>query len=550
MPADYLQVHPGDDVVVALRDLPPGGSVKVNGSSVALQHAIPAKHKAATRAIRAGERVRMYGILVGRAVHDIAEGSLISTQNLQHATEEVSATQTERPVWQMPDIRNWKNEKFEGFVDREGRFGTRNYWLVAPLVFCENRNIRTLRRALLEELGYGATRRYQQQTRQLVEQYQQGATIDELRSHRGAAADETRGDRVFPQVDGVRFLTHVEGCGGAYEDAENLCGLLAGYIDHPNVAGATILSLGCQKSEVALLEQQIHRRNPDFAKPLYIFDQQTIGEEQQLIDSALRATFTGLVEANRRKREPAPLEALTLGVECGGSDGFSGISANPAIGHASDMIASLGGSVILSEFPELAGCEADIVSRCVDPEAAERFLALMSGYEKRLAADGVSFESNPSPGNVRDGLITDAMKSAGAARKGGRSPVVDVLDYPEPAVKRGLNLLCTPGGDVESTTAMVGSGANVVAFSTGLGTPTGNVIAPVLKIATNTTLATRMPDIIDLDAGPIIEGEASIEQIGERLLQLVVATASGTYSTKAERLGQEDFIPWRRCLSF
>jgi altronate hydrolase len=545
-----LQVHPSDDMLVALSDQPAGTHVAWNGHAFGLRQDTPAKHKVALRALAAGEPVRMYGITVGRAVHDVPQGGLLTTQNLVHATD-IASERGQAFAWQPPDVGRWQEATFAGFRRRDGRVGTRNYWLVVPLVFCENRNIRTLRRAMLEELGYGHGSHFQLQTRRLVEQFRAGASADEIA--RGSFAPITechQAARVFPHIDGVRFLTHVEGCGGAYQDAKNLCGLLAGYINHPNVAGATVLGLGCQKSEVAILESELHLRNSKFDKPLYVFEQQKIGTVERLIEQAIRHTFAGLIRANEARRERAPLSELMLGVECGGSDGFSGISANPAIGRASDLLVATGGSSILSEFPELAGCEAELAARCVDHAVAGRFLRLMAEYEKRLAAEGNGFDSNPSPGNVRDGLITDAMKSAGAAKKGGTASIVDVLDYPEPVTKRGLNLLCTPGGDVESTTALVGSGANIVAFSTGLGTPLGNPIAPVIKVSSNTELAERMPDIIDLDTGGVIRGSESIDTAGERLLELMVRTASGEYLTKAERLGQEDFSPWRRCLSF
>ena len=203
--------------------------------------------------------------------------------------------------------------------------------------------------------------------------------------------------------------------------------------DHPNVAGATVLSLGCQKSQIATLQSELQKRNPDFKKPLYILEQQQEGTEDTLMDKALRYTFAGVAEANQLVRKPAALSNLMIGVECGGSDGFSGISANPAIGHCSDLLVALGGSVILSEFPELSGCENDLVSRCQSSETAGRFLEIMRAYEARTNSEGGGFDQNPSPGNVADGLITDAMKSAGAAKKGGSSPIVDVLDYPEPA---------------------------------------------------------------------------------------------------------------------
>jgi altronate hydrolase len=252
--------------------------------------------------------------------------------------------------------------------------------------------------------------------------------------------------------------------------------------------------------------------------------------------------------ANQATRQPAPLSKLCIGLECGGSDGFSGISANPAVGHVSDLLVALGGSVILAEFPELCGVEQELVDRSVDTATAERFSSLMKAYGDSAVAVGSGFDMNPSPGNIRDGLITDAMKSAGAARKGGSSPVVAVLDYPELVTQPGLNLLCTPGNDVESTTAEVGSGATVVLFTTGLGTPTGNPIAPVVKISSNTALARRMPDIIDLNTGTVIDGEETIEQAGARILDYVVRVASGE-EVAAVRHDQTDFIPWKRGVS-
>jgi altronate hydrolase len=298
-----------------------------------------------------------------------------------------------------------------------------------------------------------------------------------------------------------------------------------------------------------MLLEEISRRDADFQKPLFVLEQQKIGTETDLIGEALKKTFAGLVEANRLERQPAPLSKLCIGLECGGSDGFSGISANPVLGHLSDLLVALGGAVILSEFPELCGVEQELCDRCADAGTARRFSELMTTYNARAQAVGSGFDMNPSPGNIRDGLITDAIKSAGAAKKGGTSPVMAVLDYPEKVEKNGLHLLCTPGNDVESTTAEVASGATVVLFTTGLGTPTGNPIAPVVKISSNTALARRMPDIIDFDAGGVISGEESIEQAAERLLEYVVAVASGEAVVAAVRLEQDDFIPWKRGVS-
>jgi len=339
------------------------------------------------------------------------------------------------------------------------------------------------------------------------------------------------------------------GCGGTRLDSDALCGLLAGYITHPNVAGATVLSLGCQHAEPSILKKEILKRSPHFDKPLIVLEQQKEGTENKLLQKAIKTTFAELIGVNKTERKPAPISKLCIGLECGGSDGFSGISANPALGYVSDTLVALGGSVILAEFPELCGVEQELSDRCVDEQKAEKFISLMRTYNQLAENSGSGFYANPSPGNIRDGLITDAMKSAGAAKKGGSSPITDVLDYPEKATKPGLNLLCTPGNDVESTTAEVAAGANIVLFTTGLGTPTGNPVTPVIKIATNSTIYNHMPDIIDLNCGTIIEGTETIEQAADRILDHVIEVASGRITARSAQLGQDDFIPWKRGVS-
>jgi altronate hydrolase len=546
----FLQVHAEDDMLVALSDYRSGDTVQHNGRTIALVDDVPAKHKFVIRDCNAGDQLKMYGIVVAKARHPIRTGGRLTSANIVHATGEPQAT-ADASAWQPPDISRWQGATFDGFARQDGRVGTRNHWIVVPLVFCENRNLRVMRNAMLEELGYTIDARYRSYTRHLIDLLAEGKSAEQIiETSLDWSAIATDAARIFPNVDGINFLAHDGGCGGGYDDAINLCRLLAGYINHPNVAGATVLSLGCQKSQIADLENELHKLNPHFQKPLYIFEQQKIGTEQTLMREAIRHTFAGLITANEQRRRPAPLSQLSVGLECGGSDGFSGISANPAIGHFSDLLVALGGTVILSEFPELAGCENNLASRCTTSQTADRFLSLMKGYESHLIVDGNRFDDNPSPGNIRDGLTTNAIKSAGAARKGGTSPVTDVLDYPEPATQPGLNLLCTPGGDVESTTAMAGSGATAMLFSTGLGTPTGNPISPVLKISSNTELARRMPDIIDCDAGGILSGDETIQSIGERLLDFVIHTANGKQPSKAELLGQDDFVPWKRSLTF
>ncbi|GAA4507036.1 altronate dehydratase family protein [Hymenobacter ginsengisoli] len=542
------KIHPADNVLVALADLPIGTPVTWDGVTVTTTEKIPAKHKLALQPLAPGDKVTMYGVLVGKMASAVSQGGLLTTANIKHATDAYQEGQHQHN-WAQPDVTKFAGRTFMGYHRPDGRVGTANYWLVIPLVFCENRNIQVLEEALVNDLGYARRKSYQPQTQALVELMKAGKSVEEiLATDLQSAEVDYQKPRLFPNVDGIRFLQHEGGCGGIRQDAQTLCGLLAGYITHPNVAGATVLSLGCQNAQASMLQEEIAKRDPHFSKPLFILDQQTIGTEEALVSTALRQTFAGLMQANQQHRQPAPLSKLTIGLECGGSDGFSGISANPAVGHVSDLLVALGGSVILAEFPELCGVEQEIVNRSVDHDTAQRFTSLMKAYGDSAVAVGSGFDMNPSPGNIRDGLITDAMKSAGAARKGGSSPVVAVLDYPEPVTKPGLNLLCTPGNDVESTTAEVGSGANLVLFTTGLGTPTGNPIAPVVKISSNTKLAERMPDIIDLNTGTVIDGEETIEQAGERILDYVVQVASGL-EVSAVRHGQTDFIPWKRGVS-
>lgn len=549
MNSNVLKVNPADNVLVALTNLPKGSKVDFEGKEYLLTDNVSAKHKFVTEPLKAGDPIIMYGVLVGKAQHDIPVGGLISTSNVKHASNDFNIGER-KTAWQAPNVDKWKDKTFMGYHRSDGSVGTANYWLVIPLVFCENRNLEVLQEALVKDLGYGRNASYQKQAKKLIDLYKSGKTAEEILTT--DLVDQSvleHTDQLFPNVDGIKFLTHTLGCGGTRQDAQALCGLLAGYITHSNVAGATVLSLGCQNAQAAILQEEIQARSPNFDKPLIILEQQKIGTESGLLSEAIIKTFAGLIKANQLQRQPAPISKICLGLECGGSDGFSGLSANPAIGFTSDLLVALNGAVILSEFPELCGVEQELSDRCADVETAERFGHLMRTYNARAKAVGSGFDMNPSPGNIKDGLITDAIKSAGAAKKGGTSPVVAVLDYPEKVTKPGLNLLCTPGNDVESTTAEVGSGANVVVFTTGLGTPTGNPIAPVIKLSSNTILAKKMNDIIDINTGSIIEGEETIQQAGERILDYIIQVASGEIKVAAVRHGQDDFIPWKRGVS-
>ncbi len=412
-----IQVHPADNVLVALQDLAAGETLVWKEEAYTLLEPIPAKHKFTTAAIAAGDAITMYGVLVGKAKIDLPVGVRISTENITHASGTYSLHER-RTGWHIPDIAKWQQKTFDGYHRADGSVGTANYWLVIPLVFCENRNIEVIREALLEELGYARVKKYNQFTQHLTKLYQSGADTSAILETDYVEA-ETGGHQspLFPNVDGIKFLTHDGGCGGIRQDAQTLCGLLAGYITHPNVAGATILSLGCQNAQVTMLQEEIQKRDTDFKKPLFILEQQKLGTETRLVSTAIKQTFAGLVEANKNSRKPAPLNKLCIGLECGGSDGFSGISANPAIGYTSDLLVALGGSVILSEFPELCGVEQELSDRCVDENIAQRFMHLMQTYNQQAEAAGSGFYMNPSPGNIKDGLITDAIKSAGAAKK-------------------------------------------------------------------------------------------------------------------------------------
>ena len=546
MPDTALQIDPRDNVLVALAPLAAGTTVRFGHSepqaTCPVTANIPAKQKLALADLNPGEVVIMYGMVVGEATQPIARGGLLSTRNVRHRTGAYTA-QRHPASCHLPDPSAWASRTFMGYHRADGQVGTRNYWIVLPLVFCENRNVDRMREALEEELGYGASHNsYRPLVRDLISRQKSSAT--------GTAPEPpSRAQRIFPNVDGIRFLTHQGGCGGTRQDAQALCGLLAGYIHHPNVAGATVLSLGCQNAQSSMLMDELRARDPKLSKPVLFFDQQRSGRETVLMTGALEETFAGLADANRITRAPAPLSALTVGLKCGGSDGFSGISANPTLGYISDLLGELGGKSILSEFPELHGVEQELIDRCATDELAQRFFDLMQAYSARAKAVHSGFEMNPSPGNIEDGLITDAIKSAGAARKGGVAPVRDVLDFPHYATTPGLTLLCTPGNDVECVTAQAGAGANLVLFTTGLGTPTGNPVAPVVKISTNSQLAGRMADIIDFDAGGVVTGESTIPQCAEQLLELCIEVAGGNRTTKAEDFGQNDFIPWKRGVS-
>ncbi|ULQ56987.1 altronate dehydratase family protein [Flavihumibacter rivuli] len=546
MSQKVLKVHPSDNVLVALVDLKKGESVQWSNESFVLVDDIPAKHKFFTVSLKKGEKVTMYGVTVGTVQSAVDSGSCMTVENTRHAADSFDY-RAKKYQWSPPDTSHFKDRTFKGYRRSDGRVGTANYWLFLPTVFCENRNLDVIREAMHNELGYTVTEQYKSFTRHLADAYRNGEDVSSFNEATSLAPVQST--RLFRNIDGIKFLNHAGGCGGTRQDAETLGRLLAAYADHPNVAGITVLSLGCQHLQVNDFVKYLKERNPSFDKPLLIFEQQQSKSEPELIKEAIQQTFIHLIEANKIEREDAPLSELCVGMKCGGSDGFSGISANPAVGHCADLIVALGGKVLLAEFPELCGAEQDLIDRSVDEPTARKFMKLMNAYNDLAHMVGSGFHMNPSPGNIKDGLITDAIKSAGACKKGGTSPVADVLDYTEPATKPGLSLVCTPGNDVEATTGKAASGATLILFTTGLGTPTGNPVCPVIKLSTNSKLARRMGDIIDIDTGSIIEGTKSIEEVGEEILDYVIRAASGEVIPKAVLLNQDDFIPWKRGVS-
>jgi altronate hydrolase len=536
--APILKIHPKDNVAVALDNLKKGYTIQLENVSFDLVDPIPLKHKFALVEFQPSDPIYMYGVLVGEALVTIPQGGVLTTENVKHKIQKVEG-KTAPWEWTAPDTTKWEKRTFMGYPRPDGQVGTENIWLFFPLVFCENRNIEKLKVIFEKEFNPPEKEPLQQLLSQLVQGNTERNSPTEKVAHKANPYDNIK----------VRFLTHQGGCGGTRQDAQSLARLLAGYVNNPNVAGATVLSLGCQNLEISVFKEALSDLQKGNEKPVLIFDQQTEGTVDAFLSKIISQSFEEIQKANEIKRTPSPLSKLTIGLECGGSDGFSGITANPTLGQVSDILSALGGKTILAEFPELAGVEQELVNRCTSDALAQKFLSLMKQYENAAEKVGSGFDMNPSPGNIKDGLITDAMKSAGAAKKSGNAPIREVLDYTEYANTDGVSLLCTPGNDVESTTALAGSGANIILFTTGLGTPTGNPITPVIKVSSNSILTQKMNDIIDFDCGTIITEKRSLEEVGEDLLEYIIAVASGDEIPKAVQLKQYDFIPWKRGVS-
>jgi altronate hydrolase len=501
MQALTIRLSPTDNVVVARVDLLAGARLESEG--IACVAAVPAGHKVATWPIARGEPARKYGQIIGFATVDIAAGEHVHTHNLaMHDFERDYAFSADAAATAfVPEV---ERATFQGIPRADGRVATRNYLGVLTSVNCS-------------------------------------ATTAKL------IADKFRGEalRAFPHVDGIVALGHGTGCGMASEGEgmDILRRTIAGYARHPNFAGVLILGLGCEANQISRLVAAEGLEPGAFLQTMTIQDS---GGTAKTVQEGMARLKAMLPEANKAKRQTVPASHLTLALQCGGSDGYSGITANPALGACVDLLVRHGGSAVLSETPEVYGAEHLLTRRAVSREIGEKLIERIRWWEAYTAKTGGEMNNNPSPGNKAGGLTTILEKSLGAVAKGGTTNLVEVYRYAEPITAKGFVFMDTPGYDPVSATGQVAGGANVICFTTGRGSVFGCKPAPSLKLATNTPLYRRMEDDMDIDCGPIADGAASVAEIGRRIFELVLATASGQ-PTKSELLGmgEEEFTPWQ-----
>jgi altronate hydrolase len=489
-----IRIHPADDVVIARRQLL--GGTRVDSEGITVAGLVPPGHKIAVRPIAAGAPVRRYNQIIGFATQAIAPGQHVHTHNLAFSTferaHEVGAGVHATAYVDQPAT-------FMGVVRDDGRIATRNYIGVLTSVNCSATAAR-------------------------------------------AIADQFRRD---PHVDGVVALTHGQGCATA-SDGEELLVLrrtLGGYAKHPNFAAVLVVGLGCETNQIQGLMAQEGLAE---GARLQAFSIQDTGGTAKTVARGVQIIKGLLKEANRVKRQPVSASHITVGLQCGGSDGYSGISANPALGAAVDRLVRNGGSAILSETPEIYGGEHLLTRRAVSREVADKLLARIRWWEAYTARNNMSMDNNPSAGNKAGGLTTILEKSLGAIAKSGTTNLVDVVEFAEAVKARGLVYMDTPGYDPVSATGQVAGGANLICFTTGRGSAYGCAPSPSLKLSTNTALWIKQQEDIDIDCGGIIEGSDTIDTVGERIFRLMLATASGE-KTKSELhgYGQNEFVPWQ-----
>ena len=501
--APTIRIHPRDNVVIARRQLLGGTVLAEEGVTVA--GLVPPGHKVATQVIAAGQAVRRYDQIIGHATQAIAPGQHVHVHNLAYAD---FARHHESGAGAVATAYVETPATFDGIVRADGRVATRNYIGVLTSVNCSA----TAARAIADHF-----RR-------------------DIRPE--ALAD-------YPNVDGVVALTHGMGCATDSEGEELrvLRRTLAGYARHPNFAAVLVVGLGCETNQIQGL---IAQEGLEEGANLQTFSIQDTGGTARTVARGVELIKKMLPHANRVKRQPVPASHLTVGLQCGGSDGYSGISANPALGAAVDRLVRHGGTALLSETPEIYGGEHLLTRRAVSPEVANKLLARIAWWEAYTARNGMKMDNNPSAGNKAGGLTTILEKSLGAIAKSGTTRLVDVVEFAESVKARGFVYMDTPGYDPVSATGQVAGGANLICFTTGRGSAYGCAPSPSLKLSTNTALWTKQQEDIDIDCGTIVDGLETVDEVGERIFRLMLDTASGR-ATKSEQhgYGQNEFVPWQ-----
>jgi altronate hydrolase len=502
-----IQIDPTDNVAVikfgieknSRISLPAGGALELNGNP-------KAGHRFATQIIPAGDFVIQYGQPIGTSL-GIEAGQVVTPANMNNDVpiirEIPEGLSMPAPDYFSPDAI----PTFEGFRRKDGRVGTRNHILIVPTSMCASHEATQI----------------------------------------SIIAEHTLLDpALYSNVDGIVGIPHNKGCGCS--DGSNLdvtLRTLANYASHPNVGAVVMIELGCEKTNLSKMEDYLRRRGADgFGKPVKWLGVQSAGGTAQVVSQGLAAVKEMLPQVNSCQKETIPASEIVLGLECGGSDGFSGLSANPALGHAADLIVRCGGTVILSEVPEFCGAEHVLAQRSRNASVAREAYDLVDWYKEYASTVGTVLGDNPSPGNIEGGLLNITIKSLGAIAKGGTTRVEGTTAYSEPPSGRGLQLMQGPGYDQESVPGMVAGGANVVVFTTGRGTTIGNAICPVLKLASNTPVFDRMPNDIDLNAGTVIDGIETIPEVGQRVFDRVVEVASGENLAHAEVHKHREFQIW------
>lgn len=496
-----LLLHPDDDLLVALGDLPQGARLEAHG--LTCREAIPAGHKVARRDLAQGQTVRKYGQIIGAASQDVAAGEHLHSHNLhfeQFSRDLAIGCDTKPTQYVPPEER----ATFQGYPRADGRAATRNYLGVLATVNCSASVCRFIAQAVGPEL---------------LAQY--------------------------PNVDGVVALGHGTGCGQSVASTgfDYLRRCLAGYARHPNFAGVLLVGLGCEVNQLSSLMENMSLSQGPLLRAINIQD---AGGTAKTVAWGVDMLKEMLPVADQARRQTLPASHLMLGLECGGSDAYSGLTANPALGAAVDLLVAHGGTAILSETPEIYGAEHLLTRRAVSQEVGEKLAGRIRWWEDYTKLHGASLDNNPSPGNKAGGLTTILEKSLGAVAKGGTTNLVEVYEYAQPVSAKGMVFMDTPGYDMPSITGMVAGGANLVCFTTGRGTVCGSKPTPSLKLATNSRMYNRMSEDMDINCGLIADGGATVEEMGRAIFQLVLETASGQPS-KSEALGfgDQEFVPWQ-----